>query len=64
MQSNNGDGTYTNSMISADFPEPDVILVDDVYYFASTTMFDFPGPTILKSKLNPISPLRDSFRLS
>jgi beta-xylosidase len=49
LQSDNGDGTYTNPVISADFPDPDVILVDDVYYFVSTTMFIFPGVTILKS---------------
>jgi len=47
--SDNGDGTYTNPVISADFPDPDVILVDDVYCFASTTMFIFPGVTVLKS---------------
>jgi beta-xylosidase len=49
MQSDNGDGTYTNPVIAADFPDPDVILVDDVYYFLSTTMFIFPGVTVLKS---------------
>lgn len=48
-QSDNGDGTYTNPVISSDFPDPDVILVDDVYYFVSTSMFIFPGVTILKS---------------
>jgi hypothetical protein len=26
MQSDNGDGTYTNPVIAADFPDPDVIL--------------------------------------
>jgi beta-xylosidase len=49
LQSDNGDGTYTNPVISADFPDPDVIRVDSVYYFVSTTMFVFPGVTILKS---------------
>ena len=49
MSSDNGNGTYTNPVIAADFPDPDVILVDDVYYFVSTTMFVFPGVTILKS---------------
>ncbi len=47
--SDNGDGTYTNPVIAADFPDPDVILVDDTYYMVSTTMFVFPGVTILKS---------------
>ncbi len=45
----NGDGTYTNPVIAADFPDPDVILVGDTYYMVSTTMFIFPGVTILKS---------------
>lgn len=50
MQSDNGDGTYTNPVIAADYPDPDVIRVDDTYYFVSTTMFVFPGVTVLKSK--------------
>ncbi len=49
LQSDNGDGTYTNPVIFADFPDPDVIRVDSVYYFVSTTMFIFPGVTLLKS---------------
>jgi len=49
MQSDNGDGTYTNPVIAADYPDPDVILVNDVYYMVTTTMFIFPGVTILKS---------------
>jgi beta-xylosidase len=48
--SDNGDGTYTNPVIAADFPDPDVILVGDTYYMVSTTMFIFPGVTVLKSK--------------
>ncbi|KPK85322.1 MAG: hypothetical protein AMS27_07625 [Bacteroides sp. SM23_62_1] len=47
--SDNGDGTYTNPLIPADFPDPDVILVDDTYYMVTTTMFVFPGVTVLKS---------------
>jgi beta-xylosidase len=49
MQSDNGDGTYTNPLIYADFPDPDVIRVDSVYYMVTTTMFIFPGVPILKS---------------
>jgi beta-xylosidase len=49
MHSDNGDGTYTNPVIYSDFPDPDVIRVDSVYYMVSTTMFIFPGVTILKS---------------
>jgi beta-xylosidase len=47
--SDNGDGTFTNPLISADFPDPDVIRVGDMYYMVSTTMHVFPGATILKS---------------
>src|SRR6478735_2636686 len=49
VHSDNGDGTYTNPLISADFPDPDVIHVGDTYYMVTTTMFVFPGVTILKS---------------
>ncbi len=45
----NGNGTFTNPVIAADFPDPDVIRVGDTYYMVSTTMFVFPGVTILKS---------------
>jgi beta-xylosidase len=50
LHSDNGDGTYTNPVIAADFPDPDVILVDDTYYMVTTTMFIFPGVTVLESK--------------
>ncbi|MBK7106258.1 MAG: glycoside hydrolase 43 family protein [Ignavibacteriae bacterium] len=50
LHSDNGDGTFTNPVIAADFPDPDVILVDDTYYMVTTTMFIFPGVTVLKSK--------------
>jgi len=49
VHSDNGDGTYTNPLIPADFPDPDVIRVNDTYYMVTTTMFVFPGVTILKS---------------
>ncbi|HRS52241.1 MAG TPA: glycoside hydrolase 43 family protein [Candidatus Marinimicrobia bacterium] len=48
--SDNGDGTFTNPVIPADFPDPDVIRVGDTYYMVTTTMFIFPGVTILKSQ--------------
>lgn len=48
--SDNGDGTYTNPVIPADFPDPDVIRVGNTYYMVTTTMFVFPGVTVLKSK--------------
>lgn len=45
-----GNGRFKNPIIFADFPDPDVIRVDDTYYMISTTMHHFPGATILKSK--------------
>lgn len=50
FRSDNGDGTYTNPLIPADFPDPDVIRVGDTYYMVTTTMFVFPGVTVLKSR--------------
>lgn len=50
FHSDNGDGTFTNPVIPADFPDPDVIRVGDTYYMVTTTMFIFPGVTVLKSK--------------
>ena len=38
-----------NPILNLDFPDPDVIRVDDVYYMASTTMHFMPGCAILKS---------------
>lgn len=49
-QADNGDGTYSNPLIFADFPDPDVIRVNDTYYMVSTTMHIFPGASILQSK--------------
>ncbi|MCM1451013.1 MAG: family 43 glycosylhydrolase [Clostridium sp.] len=48
--SDKGNGTYANPLIYGDFPDPDVIRVEDTYYMISTTMHIFPGATILKSK--------------
>ena len=43
------EGTFTNPIVRADFPDPDVIRVGSTYYMVSTTMYHFPGATILKS---------------
>ena len=48
--SDQGDGTYKNPVVFADFPDPDVIRVGDTFYMATTTMHHFPGCTMLKSK--------------
>ena len=50
QSSDNGDGTFTNPVLWADLPDPDVIQVGDTFYFVSTSMFMAPGVTILKSK--------------
>ena len=41
--------TASANIIISDFPDPDVIRVDDVYYMASTTMHFMPGCVILRS---------------
>lgn len=38
-----------NPLIKSDYPDPDVIRVEDTYYMASTTMYFFPGCAILRS---------------
>ncbi len=38
-----------NPILRADFPDPDVIRVDDTYYMVSTTMHFMPGAVILRS---------------
>lgn len=45
-----GDGTFINPILNADFPDPDVIRVGDTFYMSTTTMYHFPGVTIMKSK--------------
>ncbi len=39
----------TNPVLKADFPDPDVIRVDDTYYMVSTTMHFMPGAVLLRS---------------
>jgi alpha-glucuronidase len=50
VHADNGDGTYTNPVVMADFPDVDVIRVGDVYYMLATTMFTFPGVPLLQSR--------------
>lgn len=50
QQSDNENGTFTNPVIWADFPDNDIIRVGDTYYMVTTTMHVFPGVTIQKSK--------------
>ena len=46
----NGDGTFTNPIIHADYSDPDVIRVDDDYYMVASSFSHFPGLPILHSK--------------
>jgi len=48
--SDNKDGTFNNPVIWTDLPDPSVIYVDDTYYMVNTSMFYFPGVTLLESK--------------
>jgi len=39
----------TNPIIYSDFPDPDIIRIEDTYYMISTTMHFTPGASILRS---------------
>ncbi|MCI4589505.1 glycoside hydrolase 43 family protein [Sphingobium sp. BYY-5] len=45
-----GDGTYRNPVLFADYPDPDIIRVGGDFYFVSTTFANSPGVTVLHSK--------------
>ena len=45
-----GNGTYKNPVLEANFPDNDVIKVKDTYYMMSSTNHWAPGMIILKSK--------------
>ena len=45
----NGDGTYCNPIIAADYSDPDVIRVGNNYYMTSSSFSNFPGLQILHS---------------
>ncbi len=46
----NGDGTYKNPIIHADYSDPDAIRVGDDYYMTSSSFNSIPGLPILHSK--------------
>ncbi len=48
--SDNGDGTYTNPILHADYSDPDVIRVGDDYYMTASSFNCTPGLPILHSK--------------
>lgn len=49
-QSDNGDGTYTNPILNADYPDKSVIRVNDDFYMVSSSFVSFPSVPILHSK--------------
>lgn len=49
-QSDNGDGTCTNPPLSTDYPDPDIIRVDNDFSLVTTTFVNTPGLTILHSQ--------------
>ena len=46
----NGDGTYKNPVLHADYSDPDAIRVGSDYYMTSSSFEDVPGLPILHSK--------------
>ncbi|MBC7721625.1 MAG: family 43 glycosylhydrolase, partial [Pedobacter sp.] len=46
----NGDGTYKNPVLNADYSDPDVIRVGNDFYLVSSSFEDIPGLPILHSK--------------
>ena len=49
LSSDNGDGTYTNPVINADYPDPDIIRVGKDYYMVSSSFVGMPGIPICHS---------------
>ena len=46
----NGDGSYKNPVIHADYSDPDAIRVGDDYYMVSSSFTHIPGLPVLHSK--------------
>ena len=44
-----GDGTYRNPVLYADYSDPDVIRVDDTFYLTASSFNAIPGLPLLKS---------------
>lgn len=59
-----GNGTYINPILNADYSDPDVIRVDDTYYMVASD-FHFLGMQVLESKdminWKPIAQIYDRF---
>ncbi len=50
LQGKNGDGTYTNPVLYADYSDPDVCVVGEDYYLTASSFNCIPGLPILQSK--------------
>jgi beta-xylosidase len=48
--SDNGNGTYTNPVLHADYSDPDVVRVDSDYYMTASSFQCIPGLPILHSR--------------
>ncbi len=48
-QSDNGNGTFTNPVLNADYPDPDITRVGNDFYMVSTTFVNSPGIKVLRS---------------
>ena len=46
----NGDGTYTNPVLYADYSDPDVCVVGEDYYLTASSFNCIPGLPILHSR--------------
>lgn len=46
----NGDGTYTNPILYADYSDPDIVKVDDNFYMVASSFNCIPGVPVLHSK--------------
>ena len=46
----NGDGTYTNPILFADYPDSEVIRVGEDFYYQSSSFLLVPGNPIMHSK--------------
>lgn len=49
-ESDQGDGTFINPLLYADYPDPDIIRVGPDFYFVTTTFANTPGLRILHSR--------------
>lgn len=46
----NGDGTYTNPIIYADYSDPDLVMIGDDFYMVASSFNCVPGIPVLHSK--------------